>query len=71
MSKHAAEKCGQLRISFVQSSKIGITATKLTTLEFNLICSTTTVKKKSCAKFSLLCQSMLENSAENCVFQVF
>ena len=53
----------------ILSSKRGITPTKIdgNWQHWNLICST--VKESHMQNFSLIYQSMLEKSAENCVFQ--
>ena len=70
MPKHVREKCGILSISSIVSYKRGITPTKLTQIDDTL---TWSVEQSNIhmQNFSSICQSMYEQSAENCVFSVF
>ena len=65
MSKYVGEKCGKLHITYILSSKRGITPTKIdgSWRHSNLICST--VKQSHVQNFSSICQSMYEENVEN------
>ena len=65
MSKHVGEKCGKLLITYILSSKRGITPSKIGAKwrHSNLICST--FKQSDVQNFSSICQSMYEKSVEN------
>ena len=65
MSKHVGEKCGKLHITYILSSKRGITPSKIDAKwrHSNLICST--LKQSDVENFSSICQSMYEKSVEN------
>ena len=65
MSKHEREKCGKLHITYILSSKGGITPSKIDAKwrHSNLICST--LKQNDVQNFSSICQSMYEKSVEN------
>ena len=65
MSKHVGEKCGKLHITYILSSKRGITPSKIDAKwrNSNLICST--LKESDVQNFSSICQSMYEKSVEN------
>ena len=65
MSKHVWEKCGKLHITYILSSKRGITPSKIDAKwrHSNLICST--IKQSDVQNFSSICQSMYEKSVEN------
>ena len=58
MSKHVREKCGKLHITYILSSKGGITPSKIDAKwrHLNLICIT--LKQSDVQNFSSICQSM-------------
>ena len=65
MSKHVGEKCGKLCISYILSSKRGITPSKIDAKLWhsNLLC---TSKQSHVQNFSSICQGMQEKTTENC-----
>ena len=65
MSKHVGEKYGKLHITYILSSKRGITPLNIDAKwrHSNLICST--LKQSDVQNFSSICQSRYEKSVEN------
>ena len=63
MSEHAGEKFGKLCISYILSSKRGITPSKIDAKGRHSNLPLKYIKIKSCAKFQ---RNMSEHAGENC-----
>ena len=70
MWKNAGEKCGKLCISSILSSKRDISSTKIDTHWRHLKLTCSTAKQSHLQNFSSICQSVLEKSAENCIYSI-